>query len=71
MTTGTYTLVKSMLKILAAQGILSESIQIDLETIRLSALIEGMSIHALLRPDVYTPEKVQDVIRYHLETLCK
>jgi hypothetical protein len=29
-----------------------------------------LSIHALLRPDVYSPEKVKEVIRYHLETLC-
>lgn len=70
MTNGTYELAKSMLEILVLKGILLDSINVELEKIRLSALIDGLSIHALLRPDVYTPEKVKEVIRTHLETLC-
>src|SRR5699024_5131185 len=34
------------------------------------ALIERLSFHALIRPDIYTPEKVKEVINYHLKTLC-
>ena len=70
MTDGTYELAKSMIKILTLKGILSDSVNADLESSRLSALIEGLSFHALLRPDVYTPEKVKDIISYHLKTLC-
>lgn len=70
MTNGTYELANSVIQMLVLQGILSDSIHVELETSRLSALIEGISIHALLRPDVYSPEKVKEVIRYHLETLC-
>ncbi|GIO22866.1 TetR/AcrR family transcriptional regulator [Oceanobacillus sp. J11TS1] len=70
MTNGTYELANSIIQILILQGILSEPINIELETSRLSALIDGLSIHALLRPDVYPPEKVKEVIRYHVETLC-
>lgn len=70
MTDGTYDLANSMIKILTLKGILSESVNADLESSRLSALIEGLSFHTLLRPDVYTPEKVKEVISYHLKTLC-
>lgn len=70
MTDGTYELANSMIEILALNGVLSDSLNAELEKSRLTALIEGLSIHALLRPDVYSPEKVKEVIRYHLETLC-
>ncbi|GIN59831.1 HTH-type transcriptional regulator PksA [Lederbergia ruris] len=70
MTNGMYELANSMIEILVLQGILSDSTNVKLEKSRLAALIDGLSIHALLRPDVYSPEKVKEVIRYHLETLC-
>lgn len=65
MTDGTYELANSMIEILALKGVLSDSMNAELEKSRLTALIEGLSIHALLRPDVYSPEKVKEVIRYH------
>lgn len=70
MTNGMYELASSMIEILVLQGILSDSTNVNLEKSRLAALIDGLSIHALLRPDVYSPDKVKEVIRYHLETLC-
>ena len=70
LTNGTYELANSILEILALKGLLLESIDVELEKSRLAAFIEGLSVHVLLRPDVYTPEKVKEVIRYHLETLC-
>lgn len=70
MTNGMYELASSMIEILVLQGILSDSTNVKLEKSRLAALIDGLSIHALLRPDVYSPDKVKEVIRYHLETLC-
>ncbi len=70
MTNGTYELANSMIEILISHGIISDSINVELEKYRLSALIEGLSIQALLRPDVYFPDKLTEVIRYHLETLC-
>ena len=47
MTDGTYDLANSMIKILTLKGILSESVNADLESSRLSALIEGLSFHTL------------------------
>ena len=69
MTNGTYELANSIIEIFILQGILHDSINVEIEKSRLSALIEGLSIHALLRPDVYSLEKVREVIHYHLETL--
>lgn len=71
LTNGTFELANSMIEILTLKGILMDSINVDLEKYRLSALIEGLSLHALLRPDEYTPEKVQELIGYHLELLTK
>lgn len=70
MITGTYELVNSMIEILVQKGLLSDVINVELETSRLSALIEGLSFHALLRPDVFSSQKVKEVIHYHLKTLC-
>src|SRR5690606_6322455 len=52
LTNGTYELANSLLEILALKGILSDSINIELEKSRLAVFIEGLSAHALLRPDV-------------------
>lgn len=70
MTNGTYDLANSLIEILVVKGWLSNSVHKELEKYRLSALIEGLSIHALLRPDVYSPEKVRELIRYHIESIC-
>ena len=59
MTNGMYELASSMIEILVLQGILSDSTNVKLEKSRLAALIDGLSIHALLRPDVYSPDTFQ------------
>ncbi|WP_071395027.1 TetR/AcrR family transcriptional regulator [Bacillus tuaregi] len=70
MTNGTYQLAHSMIELLVLKGILSDSVDVEVETYRLSALLEGLSIHALLRSDIYSAEKVKEVIHYHLATIC-
>jgi AcrR family transcriptional regulator len=42
----------------------------DLETERLYALVDGLVLHAALRPEQCTPERMADIIRYHLDTLA-
>lgn len=71
MTDGIYNLAASMIEILALKKKLSDSVNVELEKSRLSALLEGLSFHTLLRPDLYTPTKVKEVIHYHIESLCK
>lgn len=71
LTNGTYELAKSMIEILTLKEIVSDSVNVELEVSRLSVLIEGLSFHSLLRPDVYTTGKVREIIHYHLGSLCK
>ncbi|GGB44728.1 HTH-type transcriptional regulator PksA [Lentibacillus populi] len=42
----------------------------ELEIERLYALVDGLALHALLHPDQLSIEKMQDTIKYHLESLC-
>jgi AcrR family transcriptional regulator len=42
----------------------------DLEAERLYALVDGLVLHAALRPEQWTPDRLADVIRYHLDTLA-
>ncbi|MGE7825598.1 TetR family transcriptional regulator C-terminal domain-containing protein [Paenibacillus sp. NPDC093718] len=42
----------------------------QLETLRLAAIVEGLTILALLRPELYTPETVEQIVTRHLQELC-
>jgi AcrR family transcriptional regulator len=39
----------------------------DLETERVYALVDGLVLHAALRPGHWTPDRLKTVIRYHLD----
>lgn len=67
---GEYILMKALLEILIKAGYVKKDIDIELEKLRLSAVIEGLSIHALLRPDIFTIEKTEQIITHHLKELC-
>jgi AcrR family transcriptional regulator len=41
----------------------------DLETERLYALVDGLVLHAVLRPEQWPPERITAVLSYHLENL--
>ncbi|MEH7237152.1 TetR/AcrR family transcriptional regulator [Bacillus sp. JJ1562] len=43
----------------------------ELEIERLYALIDGLAMHSILHPDKITSERVEAVIEYHLQLLCK
>jgi len=70
LTDGLHFLTKSVLDLLAKAELLSPSIDIELETFRLAAVVEGLTILALLRPEIYTPETVERIITCHLRELC-
>lgn len=61
---------KAALEILAQAQLLPSVVDIQLETLRLAALIEGLSILAMLRPELYTPETVEQIVIRHLQELC-
>ncbi|MGN7382520.1 TetR/AcrR family transcriptional regulator [Paenibacillus sp. SAFN-117] len=67
---GEYILMEALLEILIKAGYVKKDIDIEIEKLRLSAVIEGLSIHALLRPDIFTIEKTEQIITHHLKELC-
>ncbi|WP_066933986.1 TetR/AcrR family transcriptional regulator [Streptomyces sp. NBRC 110611] len=52
-------------------GSLPEDLDLELETLRLSALLDGLTFQATLEPDRVTPELLRRVLHRHLETLRK
>lgn len=42
---------------------------LDMETERLYALIDGLALHATLRPEHWSPARLSAVLRHHLDTL--
>lgn len=71
LTEGEYILMEALLNILIEAGYINkDDIDIEIEKLRLSAVMEGLAIHALLRPDIFTVEKVEQVITHHINELC-
>ncbi|TJZ42760.1 TetR/AcrR family transcriptional regulator [Streptomyces piniterrae] len=50
-------------------GGLSDDLDLELETFRLSALLDGLTLQAALEPERVTPDILRNVLRRHLETL--
>jgi AcrR family transcriptional regulator len=63
---GLRTLCETLLANLAQTGALRPNLRLDLETERLHALIDGLSLHAAVQPDASTPDRVREILRAHL-----
>ncbi|NEA34412.1 TetR family transcriptional regulator C-terminal domain-containing protein [Streptomyces sp. SID13031] len=63
---GLRSLCEMLLHNLAQAGGLRPNLRLDLETERLHALIDGLSLHAAVQPTVSTPERVREILRGHL-----
>ncbi|MUG68350.1 MULTISPECIES: TetR/AcrR family transcriptional regulator [Paenibacillus] len=70
LTEGEYILMEALLEILIKAGYINKTINIEIEKLRLAVIIEGLSVHALLRPDIFTIEKTEQIISHHLNELC-
>ncbi|MHA2858504.1 TetR/AcrR family transcriptional regulator [Paenibacillus lautus] len=70
LTDGLHYLTKAVLEILDEAKLLPSSVDIQLETLRLAAIVEGLTILALLRPELYTLETVEQIVSRHLQELC-
>ncbi len=70
LTDGLHHLTKTVLDLLDSAELLPASINIELETFRLAAVVEGLTILALLRPELYTPETIERIVALHLRELC-
>jgi AcrR family transcriptional regulator len=55
--------------ILADAGLTAEGLDVALEAGRLHALLDGLALHAVMRPEQVTPSRITAVIARHLDTL--
>jgi AcrR family transcriptional regulator len=63
---GLRTLCETLLANLAQTGALRPNLRLDLETERLHALIDGLSLHAAVQPTATTADRVREILRAHL-----
>ncbi len=57
------------LTLLADAGLPPATLDIRLEAARLHALLDGLAVHAVTRPEQVPPERIKAVIARHLDTL--
>lgn len=62
-------LCHSLLTSLDGAGSLRAGLDLDLETERLHALIDGLALHTSMQPSVTTAARVRDLLTAHLNTL--
>lgn len=55
--------------LLAEAGLTAGDLDVDLEATRLHALLDGLAVHAVMRPERVTPARIRAVIARHLDTL--
>ncbi|ADB35506.1 putative transcriptional regulator, TetR family [Kribbella flavida DSM 17836] len=68
-TEGLRRLCLSMLSELARDGALRKDLDLDLEAERLHALIDGISLHVAVQPEVTTADRARQVVAAHLDSL--
>ncbi|GGO23989.1 HTH-type transcriptional regulator PksA [Microbispora rosea subsp. aerata] len=68
---GTTEVTTLAVRALAEQGELAAHRDAEFEAARLRALVDGLAIHALTRPEAMPPERMSAVLAAHLEDLTK
>ncbi len=64
-----FELEKDMLGELVRAGLADPDLDLDLETARLHALLDGLSMDAVTRPERVTPDVLRAVLAHHLTSL--
>ncbi|MFF9641082.1 TetR/AcrR family transcriptional regulator [Kitasatospora aureofaciens] len=63
-------LVRRVLIEMERSGALTPGLDLELETRRLSALLDGLTLQAVQHPDLVGPDELRAVLRRHLDTLA-
>lgn len=66
----TYRGIEWAIHILLEANLLKPDIDVQLEIERLYALVDGLAIHHILKPELLTPKKINVIITFHLQSLC-
>ncbi|MFE7580486.1 TetR/AcrR family transcriptional regulator [Streptomyces gardneri] len=68
---GTRNLLRRVLSRLHEEGALRPALDLDIETERLTALLDGLSLSAVLHPEILAPRACADVLLAHLDELSR
>lgn len=60
-----------IIQALTDQNFALPDLDYDVEIERFYALIDGLAIHAVLRPEVLTKEKIESAVNRHLQSICR
>lgn len=55
---------------LVAGKLAKPGLDVEMETEKLYALIDGLAVHVILQRDRLAPDRVEDIVEQHLRTLC-
>jgi AcrR family transcriptional regulator len=55
--------------LLADAGLTPADLDVPVEATRLHALLDGLAVHAVMRPEKVPPSRIRAVISHHLDTL--
>ncbi|MNI40455.1 hypothetical protein D3C73_946800 [compost metagenome] len=67
---GMHTASRFVLDMLVANKLAKPGLDIELETEKLYALIDGLAIHGILQRDRLIPDRIESIVGQHLRTLC-
>jgi AcrR family transcriptional regulator len=61
--------IRAVLQVMIDAGAVAADRDLDVETVRLHALIDGLSLHALSEPPMVDPDQIRAALRAHLADL--
>ena len=67
---GIYKISRLALDKLVQANALKPNVDIEMEAERLFAIIDGLAVHCVLKPDQATPTFIDSVITHHLKSIC-
>ena len=59
-----------VLQLLSKLGLLKDELDMEAEINRLHSLVDGLALHHLLHPSVFSYEKMMKTLDYHLRSIC-
>jgi len=62
--------IQRLVNLVNQLGFLRKELDLDIETERLYALVDGIALHALLEPNRVDKERVTKVLEQHLDSIC-
>ncbi len=63
--------LKNVVNSLQLLNVAKDGLDLELETNRLHALVDGMAMHHLLNPEEFPHDQMVQTLKYHLQSLCK